>query len=648
MNLSARCVLTILRCVSALCITMAAVVVHAQSVDSLERALQEKQLPGASRLQAYDNLSWGYLSKDAGKSVYYATQGISEAVKAKDRLMEATLLRNLGVAYYMKAQYDSATLYLEEALEKAVNGGYTALEGRIYNGLGNLYNHQSEYARALEYYFKSLSISERLRDHPLEGLYNNIAVLYQNMRNEKQARHYFEKARVEAKRTGNRWVLGSVALAMMSYYRTEMPAKALELAKEALEHFKAEEDVYNEILATLAVGEAHRYSGAHDLALAYAEQGLERATNSSFPKLIAEAEADLSSIYFDQGDFSRSILHARRLWERDSADFDLAGSALMQMARGYMYSGKADSAHQVLEKYRDWVMAHSGEEFQKSLSELEVRYETDKKNLQIAAMQKQRDLYVWLSVVVAVLLLTALAFFVVRHRLTESKRRIAEQETQRLLKEKQLVSVQAALDGEAAERTRLARDLHDGLGSMLSVVKMNLPEIKSGSVLEATDVSRFHNALNMLDHSIQELRRVAHHMMPESLLRHGLAASLGDFCNAIPGVTFYYFGTPERLPQKLETLIYRCIHELVNNALKHANATAIGVQLVREEGRVSFTVQDNGTGFDTGVENEGMGLKNVRQRVEAFGGKLDIYSSNEKGTEVHAEFSLSDTSDLHD
>src|SRR5690606_13777582 len=160
-------------------------------------------------------------------------------------------------------------------------------------------------------------------------------------------------------------------------------------------------------------------------------------------------------------------------------------------------------------------------------------------------------------------------------------------EAHRLVQEKQLVAVQATLDGEAAERTRLAKDLHDGLGSMLSLVRFNLPQVEGeAAVLEGIDVTRFQKALGMLDESIQELRRVAHHMMPESLLRYGLKVSLSDFCTAIPTVDFHYFGDEARLPEKLEIMIYRCIHELVNNALKHAQAGHVNVQLVQEPDRI--------------------------------------------------------------
>jgi signal transduction histidine kinase len=259
--------------------------------------------------------------------------------------------------------------------------------------------------------------------------------------------------------------------------------------------------------------------------------------------------------------------------------------------------------------------------------------------MQIGALKKQSTLYMWLGITGALILLIALAYAFLRYRLAVNKRRLAEKEAQRMEQEQHLVAVQATLDGETAERTRLAKDLHDGLGSMLSLVKFNLPQVKGDAVLEEMDVSRFRKALDMLDDSIQELRRVAHHMMPETLLRHGLKVSLSDFCAAIPNADFHYFGNGVRLPGKMEVMVYRCIHELVNNTLKHAQAGKINVQLVQEDHRVSFTVQDDGRGFDPQATHEGMGLRNIRQRVAAFMGKMEIYSTGE-GTETHVELEL--------
>jgi signal transduction histidine kinase len=153
-------------------------------------------------------------------------------------------------------------------------------------------------------------------------------------------------------------------------------------------------------------------------------------------------------------------------------------------------------------------------------------------------------------------------------------------------------------------------------------------------------VDRFQQALSMLDNSINELRRVAHHMMPESLMRHGLKTSLSDFCSVIPNVEFYYFGNNQRLDSKLEVLLYRSAHELINNALKHSEATQINLQLVQEDDRVSLTVCDNGNGFDTTMQLAGMGIENIRNRVEVYNGKMTLSSSPGTGTEVNIDIAI--------
>jgi signal transduction histidine kinase len=144
----------------------------------------------------------------------------------------------------------------------------------------------------------------------------------------------------------------------------------------------------------------------------------------------------------------------------------------------------------------------------------------------------------------------------------------------------------------------------------------------------------------MLDESISELRRVAHHMMPESLMRYGLKASLTDFCHSIPSVEFHYFGNDQRLDSKLEIAIYRAAHELINNALKHAEATQINVQLIQEDDRISLIIHDNGKGFDPATTTKGMGLENIRNRIAAYNGSFVVDSTVGKGTEINVEIKL--------
>ena len=435
--------------------------------------------------------------------------------------------------------------------------------------------------------------------------------------------------------------LGSVYISLsdIGLYRGAPISESIDYAKKAIAIFQQTGNTLFENKALQTLAKVYYYHKDYTAAEPLIEQAASKAKELGFDYNTAEAIEVKSNIYFAQGQYWRYVEAALEALSIDTTDINITRSAYSKLTTAYAYLGKPELSHQYMTKYRETLDRYSNETFQKSLSAMEVKYETGKKELRIEALEKQRQLYTWLGIAGLLILLIALGFAYVRYRLAVSRRKLAEEESRRLEQEKQLVAVQATLDGEAAERSRLAKDLHDGLGGMLSAVKLNLPQIKGNALLEAVDVTRFQTALGMLDDSIQELRRVAHHMMPDSLMRYGLKVSLADFCAAIPIVDFHYFGDETRLSNKLEIMVYRCIHELVNNALKHAGAEHINVQLVQEADRLSFTVQDDGKGFGQHTVSEGMGLRNIQQRVEAFQGKLDIYSSGE-GTEVHVELKL--------
>ncbi len=307
-----------------------------------------------------------------------------------------------------------------------------------------------------------------------------------------------------------------------------------------------------------------------------------------------------------------------------------------------------EEAYNYYSQALDIYIAFYNEENTKQINQYIARFETVQKEAKIKEMEdndliqqeqiQQRNILLITSFVIIVLILTGIILY---RRYIRQKAIVSEQRIQQLEQEKQLTATQAVLDGETAERTRLARDLHDGLGGMLSVVKLNLNDMKQGVTLENTDLQRFNAALKMLDDSIGELRRVSHNMMPDSLSRYGLKAALSDFCNSVMGAEFNYFGSGDRLDPKLEVMIYRTVHELVNNILKHAGATKITVQVVQEPERIAVTVQDDGCGFDSSAETSGTGLKNIRNRVASYNGRMDIYSQPGEGTEVNVEFVFS-------
>ncbi len=155
----------------------------------------------------------------------------------------------------------------------------------------------------------------------------------------------------------------------------------------------------------------------------------------------------------------------------------------------------------------------------------------------------------------------------------------------------------------------------------------------------------FTRAITQLDGAISEMRRVAHSMMPETLVRFGLIDALNDFCEGISAsgqlnVVMQDFGfDKKRLDSSVEIVLYRVVQELLNNVLKYAQATEAQVQLTWVENNVSLTVEDNGKGFDVSKldQNKGAGIRNVQARVDYLNGKLDIQSRPDEGTSVLVE-----------
>lgn len=611
-------------------------------VDSLLGRLGDERLSMEEKLEVYDALVFSYWEHDAQKGIPYGHKGIALARAHDNDKWLAALYSHTAMGFYMLTQYDSAHYYQDLAFEPAAKLKSRTHLANAHMNKGSIYKMQALLPLALEEYFKALGLFEQQGHKQGKGMaLQNISTIYLLLRNHDQALKYLKLAEEMAIELDDMDILGSTLIAMTNIYReTDLP-KAIEQAHRAVETFQQLGNKYGESVALSVLGRCYQDNGQFDLAGTHTEKGLEIAKAVGYPNLLAQLLVNLSNVRFVQERYGESEELAKMAKQQDTANIEIKHNVLFNHIRNNMHLGNLKEAEGYVDEYFESVQQFASSEYQKSLSQMEAKYGAEKQEIQIGALKKERSLYLWLGITAALILLIALAYAFLRYRFAVNKRKLAEKENQRLAQEQHLVAVKAALDGEAAERKRLAKDLHDGLGSMLSLVKFNLPQVNGDVALEEMDVSRFQKALGMLDDSIQELRRVAHHMMPETLIRHGLKVSLSDFCAAIPMASFHYYGNGARLPGKLEIMVYRCIHELVNNTLKHAKATKINVQLVQEDHRISFTVQDDGVGFDQQSVEEGMGLRNIRQRVATFQGKMDIYSSDQ-GTETHVELELAD------
>src|SRR5690606_11885005 len=305
---------------------------------------------------------------------------------------------------------------------------------------------------------------------------------------------------------------------------------------------------------------------------AIAQESVEIAKKLEIPNLIASTLIILSNIQLKQGNYTKSAELAAKVLKTDSSDNNVTKDAYANLAINNAYLGRPDSTQKYIDRYRDLVEKHSSESYLNSLSGMEVKYETEKKELKIQALEKQRQLYIWLGIAGAVVLLTALAFDYIRYRLAASQRKLAEEENQRLEQEKQLSATQALLQGQEDERSRMAKELHDGLGGLLSGVKLNLNNMQKKLIITEEDGAAFEKSIHLLDESISELRRVAHNLMPESILKFGLDGAIREYLQSIQNenlnIIYQSYHIENGFGKQLDISVYRIVQELVNNILK--------------------------------------------------------------------------------
>ncbi|MBP6573786.1 MAG: sensor histidine kinase, partial [Flavobacteriales bacterium] len=233
-----------------------------------------------------------------------------------------------------------------------------------------------------------------------------------------------------------------------------------------------------------------------------------------------------------------------------------------------------------------------------------------------------------------------------RKRLAKKERELYEQQMGDVMRQSEIRSLDSLMQGQEMERKRVAKDLHDRLGSMLSAIKLQFGALEGKvETVREENKQQYRHVTTLLDDAVGEVRRISHDMLKSSLAQFGLGGALDDLRQALsaPGkldVEMTLFGLEERMEQKIEIAAFRMVQECVSNALKHAKATAITISVTRTTGALNVMVEDNGKGFDMSQVSEGMGLGNLRQRAAEVGGAVQFDSSPGYGTTVTIDVPL--------
>ncbi|MFQ6601219.1 ATP-binding protein [Flavobacterium sp. C3NV] len=631
-------------------------------IDSIAKIAKNTKSDSIKCLYSFKLSKMYLMVQDAKKSKEY----LEQANKLKGRF---PFLNDAGIFY-------NASRFLEkgdvDGFEK------TLLEGN--NKLKKYYNTEAFRIRAIilqnygimqqrknnEKAYMKLLINEAIpaakksRDYELiSGLYKAVAIIFMNNNEREKASEYLS----EAQKYIERAIKKSPTLAESKMETYIINAENL----VELQHFYDAQKVLDKAFSTLKnfpesnLNDSYFYSEG----LYYARLNKNADALASYEKGIKSAEKHQNQIAlnrlkyaeyevnFKLKNYDKAKANLEYLLEKTPFIVDQKNyynklsevyNATKNYDKAYFYSNKSNRINDSLNDTK----------FKSEIVELEAKYKKAESEKKITMLQSLNDkaalmvysnrlnslLFAGLSFLLLVIVLFLWIFNKNQKKLSIQKEINLKQELSAFENRHKLSVSKALIQGEEMERKRIARELHDGLGSMLSSVKihLNLAKKENAETVNGVDA--------MLDNSIKELRNISQNLMPESLLELSLEHALRDLCaansNAVTKVEFQYLIKKSRLPKNSEIMIYRIIQELLNNALKYAKASQVLVSCSQNKDVFFITVEDNGVGFDVldPKNKNGMGLKNIKNRVEFLNGKLEIDSKPNQGTSAYIELNV--------
>jgi two-component system, NarL family, sensor kinase len=606
-------------------------------VDSLEKVYNASS--GKVKAAALYELVYSYLRIDNEKATHFKTLAESE-LKSADKSQRSFLFMALGIYHSRTGKLDSGLYYLHEAEHAAkINNNFNVLL-KVYTALGNAYISSGKPGRALEVMFEGMRMVKKYPDLEMEmKLRTNIAWAYLELKQYRNCVDFGLENIGLMEGTSLEWIVlytyNNIAISYGALGQLDSAEFYISKGIRASEKTGDAQSLANGyfILGTI-YSNANKYDQAIKQYLK-ARPFREKVGN---PFFIVSDLYTISELYFKTGDYKKGVeagKEAVAMAEKYNLLLKFEG-AYLSLAQNY--EGLSDYRN-ATRYYRLWAMAKDTA-YQnanaQAIAEMKTRFETEKKEQQLAVQKAQlgeqraelQRTYIVIAALAFSLLLLVIIFALLRGR----QRRLREV----FLREAQ---IHATIQSQETERRRFAQDLHDGMGQLISALRLALHTVEKDTALEDR-MMVVGKAEKLLNEMHQEIRSIAFNLMPQTLVQNGIVPALKEMCSRINGsgnvtVRLICFDLPERLSEVQEISLYRILQEWVNNVVKYANATLIEIQLLGYDEEINVIVEDDGQGFDVRTLDEGAGngWKNIKSRINLMKASVDIDSqAGRKGT----------------
>lgn len=568
----------------------------------------------------------------------------------------STALIEIGQLYIDKGRFQDGLNYFKQAEHWSKRSGDKELIAMYYNSVGLANFYLGNYEAAADHYYKALDeLKTANKDESLTGVnvYSNLAVINLRLKQNDQAISFFNKAEDRARIGQYNDKLAMILINKGEYY---LGLKKTDSSRVYFkEGLKIAKKINKEDLQAYAyeeIGETYVAAGEYDKAIASLQQAI-ALSKGRYNYVAIDASYVLAEAMYNLGDFNNaeSLLLSSL---KEAAASNLKDNTL----KGYgilidMYKAEGDykKAIETMELAADLKDSLTSIEKTTAINQMQINYASAKKDEKIAqndlliAQQKsniaQKNL--WIALIAgSIFLLVAILFGIYRNG--RHKQRLQSEQIKSLQQENRIGILKAIVHGEDNERERIARELHDGIGGMLSATMMRFMSIRHANK-EIAKLPAYYEVMELLEEMGDEIRKTAHNLMPEVLMKQSLPDALNSFCNYMQEggtlqIDFQCYGSFENISQDFKLNIYRILQELIKNILQHAKATTALVELQLHDQLLTITVEDNGVGFDADKIVNGLGLHNLQTRVRSLDGNYTFDSAPGKGTSVYMEFDL--------
>ncbi|MES2810332.1 MAG: tetratricopeptide repeat protein [Bacteroidota bacterium] len=563
---------------------------------------------------------------------------------------EGWALKFKGIAENTAGNYQKAIGWYQQGLKVFTDTGNELEQAKAQLNISIAHQRLSEHKQALEHGEKALYLFEKLKDkNGLGRVLNVIGIASLAQKNNQAARNYFLQYNAYSREVKATAEIANSYNSLGSVYTN------LNKLDSAIYFLNSAAAINQTIGNKLALAQNYQNIGIiyqekkkdYVKALGYHNRAKALYTEVKSPAFLSQSLVNIGQTYKGLLDTvkARAYFRDALVMANQAGEKEVITQAYKSLALLEVQKKDYKKAYENFERSVNTRDSIRGVEAVARMQDLSVKYDTYKKQQQIRELKQQaelhslqireRNLYLLIGAVVVVFGVIITAFVANRRKLEERARR--EQERS----EHQELMTRETLNAEERERRRIGHDLHDGVGQLLSAALLNLNSLSDR--LKASDEDRdlAGKSIALVSQSYDEMRSISHQIIPNALLKAGLASAVKEFISMIDSnrlkVTLEITGLAERLDDdQTETVLYRIIQETVTNVIKHSGANLLTIQLLKDEEGISLTIEDNGKGFDPIKMNDfkGTGLRNIQSRIALLKGTVEFDSKPGQGTLV--------------